>query len=209
MAQKTDIPRKFKDKRYSFLERVAQAGESDSFKLFPKRVNFVRKEKDEDVILVVRKHRIRYVPHLFFAFVIVVVPIFLLFMTRSNQDLYGKTTIYWGLLVVCSVISINIVVTAIIQWFYNVAIITDRRIVALKVVNVFQHSYTEILWRNIQDVSHDTFGFVSYLIDIGNIYIDTAGKGMDLTLRYLPRPRDIQNVIANLVDLAQKSRRRR
>jgi hypothetical protein len=37
---------------------------------------------------------------------------------------------------------------------------------------------------------------------VGNLYIDTAGEGIDLTLNFIPKPRDVQDVINNLVDLA-------
>ena len=69
-------------------------------------------------------------------------------------------------------------------------------------ISVFHHSYTEILWRKIQDVGHSTIGPFSYIFDVGNLYIDTAGEGIDLTLTYIPKPRDVQDVINNLVDLA-------
>ena len=95
-------------------------------------------------------------------------------------------------------------VTALVQWFYNVSVITDKRILSLNVVNIFQHKYTEILWTKIQDVSHDSIGPLSSILDIGNVYIDTAGEGVDLILKFVPRPRDVQDVIDNLVDLAHK-----
>jgi membrane protein YdbS with pleckstrin-like domain len=74
----------------------------------------------------------------------------------------------------------------------------------LKVTGIFDHSYTEILWRKIQDVSHDSVGVLSSVFDIGNIYLDTAGEGVDLTLKLVSEPRNIQETINNLVDLAHK-----
>jgi hypothetical protein len=135
------------------------------------------------------------------AFFIPLLPIVLLVIS-SNSDIYGKSTVYLGLFVASVVISINIIVTAIVQWYYNISIITDKRILCLKVNSIFQHSYTEILWRKIQDVSHDSIGALSSIFDIGNVYLDTAGEGIDLTLKFVPKPRDVQEVINNLVDLA-------
>lgn len=206
MAQKTNIPKKFRDEKFSFIENIVNAKPEDfTFKLFPKDVKFVRKDEDEDIILVTRRHWIAYVTHIFLALIIPIVPLILLLLTGGNENL-GKTTAYLGLLVAGIIISINILVTALIQWYYNVSIITDKRIVSLNVVSIFQHSYTEILWRKIQDVSHDSIGPLSSIFDIGNIYIDTAGEGIDLTLKFVPRPRDVQDVIDNLVDLAHRGR---
>jgi hypothetical protein len=207
MATKTSVPKKFRDKEFTFVETLTNGkGEDSTFKLFPKNVKFVRKDEDEDVILVVRRHWIAYVTHILLAFVIPLIPLILLFVISGSESALGKTTLYLGLFVASIIIALNIVVTALMQWYYNVAIITDKRVVALDVVNVFQHKYTEILWRKIQDVSHDSVGPLSSVFDIGNIYIDTAGEGIDLTLKFIPRPRDVQDVVDNLVDLAHRGR---
>lgn len=205
MDSKNSIPKKFRDKKFTFVESVVEPLEKEkSLEFFPKDVKFVRKEKDEEIILVTRRHWIAYITHILIALVIPIIPIVLLFFSSNNPNIYGKTTIYIGLFIASIVISINILVTALVQWFYNVSVITDKRILSLHVVNIFQHKYTEILWTKIQDVSHDSIGALSSLFDIGNVYIDTAGEGVDLTLKFVPRPRDVQDVIDNLVDLAHK-----
>jgi hypothetical protein len=202
MAQKTNIPKKFRDKKFSSIRKIIeQAKEDKNIDFFPEGIRFDRKEQDEEVIMVVRKHWIAYIAHILVAFVLPLIPILLLVLS-NNTDAYGKSTIYIGLFIASLVISINVIVTALIQWYYNVSIITDKRILALKVVTIFHHTYTEILWRKIQDVGHDTVGPFSYLFDVGNLYIDTAGEGIDLTLNFIPKPRDVQDVINNLVDLA-------
>jgi hypothetical protein len=202
MAQKTDIPRKFRDKKFSFIESLTDSFKQDrNIDIFPPNVRFDRKEKDEEIIMITRKHWVAYFTHILLAFFIPLLPIVLLVIS-SNSDIYGKSTVYLGLFVASVVISINIIVTAIVQWYYNISIITDKRILCLKVNSIFQHSYTEILWRKIQDVSHDSIGVLSSIFDIGNVYLDTAGEGIDLTLKFVPKPRDVQEVINNLVDLA-------
>ena len=207
MAQKTNIPKKFRNKEFTFVENIVNGKNEDhNFKIFPKDVKFVRKDKDEEVILVVRKHWIAYVTHILLACFVPLVPMILLILTSNSSTNFGKTTTYIGLFVATLIISVNIIVTALVQWYYNVSVITDKRIVSLNMVNVFQHDFTEILWRKIQDVSHDSVGPLSSIFDIGNIYIDTAGEGIDLTLKFVPRPRDVQDVIDNLVDLAHRGR---
>jgi hypothetical protein len=202
MAQKTDIPRKFRDKKFSFIESLTDSFKQDrNIDIFPPNVRFDRKEKDEEIIMITRKHWVAYFTHILLAFFIPLLPIVLLVIS-SNSDIYGKSTVYLGLFVASVVISINIIVTAIVQWYYNISIITDKRILCLKVNSIFQHSYTEILWRKIQDVSHDSIGVLSSIFDIGNVCLDTAGEGIDLTLKFVPKPRDVQEVINNLVDLA-------
>ncbi|MCK9415809.1 MAG: hypothetical protein PHG60_02060 [Candidatus Dojkabacteria bacterium] len=203
MAQKTDVPKKFRDKRFAFIRALPESFDRDkNVDIFPKNVRFDRKEEGEEIIMITRKHWTAYFTHILVAILIPIVPIALLFISSNSTDIYGKVTIYLGLFVASIVISVNVIITAIVQWYYNISIITDKRILSLKVTSIFQHSYTEILWRKIQDVSHDSIGLLSSIFDIGNIYIDTAGEGIDLTLRFVPKPRNVQEVINNLVDLA-------
>jgi membrane protein YdbS with pleckstrin-like domain len=205
MAQKNNIPKKFRDKKFTFVESIVEPlKEEKTLQFFPKDVKFVRKEKDEEIILVTRRHWTAYITHIIISLILPVIPTILLFLSSNNPEIYGVSTIYIGLFIATIVVSINILVTAIVQWFYNVSIITDKRILSLHVVNIFQHQYTEILWTKIQDVSHDSVGLLSSIFDIGNIYIDTAGEGVDLILKFVPKPRDVQDVIDNLVDLAHK-----
>lgn len=200
MAQKTDIPKKFREEKFSFVKKIAEETKEDrSIKLFPQDIKFDRKEHDEEVIMVTRKHWTAFFAYIVVALVFPLVPT--LFLILSN-DALGNTTTYIGFFIASIVISINVLITAILQWYYSVAIITDKRILSLKVLSVFHHSYTEILWRKIQDVGHDTIGPFSYIFDVGNLYIDTAGEGIDLTLTFIPKPRDVQDIINNLVDLA-------
>ncbi|MCD4811015.1 hypothetical protein K8R14_00180 [bacterium] len=207
MAQKTSIPKKFRNKEFTFINNLANGKEEDrTLKLFPKNVGFARKAQDEEVILVVRRHWIAYLAHVLLALIVLIVPLVLLLVTHKISDTYGGTTLYLGLFVVSVVISANILVTAFMQWYYNVSIITDKKIVALTVANVFQHDYIEILWRKVQDVSHDSVGPLSSMLDLGNMYIDTAGEGVDLTLTFVPCPRDVQDVIDNLVELTHKGK---
>jgi membrane protein YdbS with pleckstrin-like domain len=202
MIEKNKIPKNFKDKKFSFIQTVFDSfNEDKNIDIFPENIKFDRKERDEEIIMISRKHWIAYCMHIIIALVVPIIPIILLVISSNTYDIFGKTTIYLGLFVASLVISVNIIVTAIIQWYYNISIITDKRILSLKVNNIFQHSYTEILWKKIQDVSHDSVGPLSSIFDVGNVYIDTAGEGVDLTLKLVPKPRDIQEVINNLVDL--------
>jgi hypothetical protein len=57
MAQKTDIPRKFRDKKFSFIESLTDSFKQDrNIDIFPPNVRFDRKEKDEEIIMITRKH---------------------------------------------------------------------------------------------------------------------------------------------------------
>ncbi|MCD4756617.1 hypothetical protein K8R20_03320 [bacterium] len=204
MAQKTNVPKKFRDKDFTFFRTLVDEKEKDkTLTPFPSNVEFSRKEQDEEVLLVVRRHWIAYISHVLIALIIPLIPFILLFL--PHNDSVG-ITLYLGLFVTSLVLSTNILVTTFLQWYYNVSIITDKKIVTLTVANVFHHNYTEILWRKVQDISHDSVGALSSIFDLGTIYIDTAGADIDLKLPLVQNPRDVQDVIDNLVELTHNGK---
>mgnify|MGYP000874296895 CR=1 FL=1 len=201
-----NIPKKFRSTDKSFINKLAVESNSfhgSSFLPFPKNVDFYGKDSDEDVVLIVRSHWIAYLPSILLALLVMVIPVIFLILS-ANYPFIGSPVLYTGMLVVAVVIAINIVITTILRWFYTVNIITDQRIVVIEMNNAFSHKYSEAQLEKIEDVTHQTLGFIGTFFDVGNVYIDTAGHGVDFTLKTLPRPRDVQDVINDLLEMKQK-----
>ena len=108
------------------------------------------------------------------------------------------------MLVVCLVLALNVTITTILKWYYTVNIVTDQRIVVIKMDNAFYHSYAEAQLEKIEDVTHTNIGVLGTIFDVGDVHIDTAGHGVDFHLRMLPRPRELQDVINDLLEMKQK-----
>jgi hypothetical protein len=201
-----NLPKKFRSTDKSFINKLAVESNSfhgSSFLPFPKNVDFYGKDSDEDIVLIVRSHWIAYVPSILLALLVMVIPVIFLILS-ANYPFIGSPVLYTGMLVVAVVIAINIVITTILRWFYTVNIITDQRIVVIEMNNAFSHKYSEAQLEKIEDVTHQTLGFIGTFFDVGNVYIDTAGHGVDFTLKTLPRPRDVQDVINDLLEMKQK-----
>jgi len=200
------IPKKFAKVDKSFINKLKseeQHGPLSSFSIFPKRVTFYGKDPDEDIVLIVRTHWIAFVPHVAFIFLLLVLPI--LFLLLSTQvSFLGTVTLYLGMLIVCLILAINITVTTILKWYYTVNIVTDQRIVVIRMENAFYHSYAEAQLEKIEDVTHTNIGALGTIFDVGDVQIDTAGHGVDFHLKMLPRPRELQDVINDLLEMKQK-----
>ncbi len=200
------IPKKFEKVDKSFINKLKseeQHGPLSSFSIFPKRVTFYGKDPDEDIVLIVRTHWIAFVPHVAFIFLLLVLPI--LFLLLSTQvSFLGTVTLYLGMLIVCLILAINISVTTILKWYYTVNIVTDQRIVVIRMENAFYHSYAEAQLEKIEDVTHTNIGALGTIFDVGDVQIDTAGHGVDFHLKMLPRPRELQDVINDLLEMKQK-----
>jgi hypothetical protein len=57
----------------------------------------------------------------------------------------------------------------------------------------------------IQDVSQSSPGFFSALFDMGSLMIQTAGETTRFEIANIPRPRDVQDVLMDLIENMKKN----
>ncbi len=203
MARREDpnqIPKKFRKLGKSFLEHLPEK-DSSSLSVFPKGLTFYGKEKDESVVLVVRSHWIIYVPFVLVSLIIMVLP---LFLGLLSSEFFTNTSLFLALSLSCFTISLSIIVYSFTRWFYNVNIVTNKRIVDLDFTSVVSHSLAEARLRKIEDISHKQIGIIGSVFDVGTIYFQTAGATPEIEFDNIPRPRDIQDVIYDLLDSKKK-----
>ncbi len=200
------IPKKFSKMDSSFMNRMYKGQSHNSlsrFTIFPKELHFYSEDPGEEVVLVVRTHWIGYVKEILFILLFLLLPILLTYIS-TYFEIFSSAIIYVGFFVVGILVSMNALVTTILKWFYSVVLITDRRVVVVKLDNAFSHSYSEAKLEKIEDVTHTTISFWGNLFDVGNLDIDTAGHEIDFRLKVLPRPRELQDLINDLIDMKKK-----
>ncbi len=203
---KRNIPKKFQKSNRSFIDRVYLESEKSSLNnmsAFPKDISFYGKDSDEDIVLVVRAHWIAYLPDFFIILLVLLSPILLLFLSRS-YPLIGTQVLYIGMIILSIGVAFTLLLSTLLKWYYTVNIITDQRIVVIKMDNAFHHSYAEAQLEKIEDMTHHHLGFIGTFFDVGDVQIDTAGHGVDFVLRMLPRPREMQDILNDLLEMKQK-----
>lgn len=203
MTNKEDsnkIPKKFRNLKRSFVENITLHNDP-TFKAFPKGFNFHGKELDEQIVLVIRSHWIIYVPQLLLAILVLVFPIII---GGVSSDLLENTSLFISLILTSIMIAASIVVSAILKWYYNVSIITDQRVMDLDFPNVMSHSMTEAQLEHVEDVSHKQIGLLGSFFDVGTVYVQTAGTSQNLEFQNIPRPRDVQDILIDMLESKQK-----
>jgi len=86
-----------------------------------------------------------------------------------------------------------------LTWFYNVFIITSERIIEINYSDVVIHNMAETKLSHIEDVRYAQSGFVSSFLNVGNIYMQTAGTEENFEIKAVPKPREITNIIVDLI----------
>jgi len=199
------IPKKFKKANKSFVNRILTEKERSSligFDVFPRKVNFYGKDPEEDVVLIVRRHWIAFVPPVLLSLLVVCTPFIYLLLTAQIASF--SFVLYLGIWIVALILSFNMIVTTALRWHYTVNLITDERIVCIRMDNAFYHSYSEAQLEKIEDITHTHVGILGGIFDFGDVQIDTAGHDVDFKLRTIPRPRELQDVLNDLLEMKQK-----
>jgi len=200
------IPKKFQKSNKTFVDRVFSEQDvkhTPGFLAFPKKVSFYGKDSDEDIVLIVRRHWIAYIPDMFIILLVLLVPLILLLLSTKLVFL-GSPVLYIGMFVLSIALGSTLILSTILKWYYTIHIVTDQRIIIVKMNNAFYHSYSEAQLEKIEDINHKHVGFLGTFFDVGNLDIDTAGHGVDFTLSMLPRPREMQDILNDLLEMKQK-----
>ena len=208
MSERTRIPKKFSNIDKTFVNRLLKDEDRsifNTFSVFPKKLNFYGKEPEEEIILVVRSHGIAYIPGIIFGLLFLILPILIAYLSREIH-IFNSNEMYIGLIIVGIILCINILITTILKWYYTVNIVTDQRIVVVRIDNAFYHSYSEAQLEKIEDISHRPIGLWSNIFDVGDVDIDTAGHEVDFHLKTLPKPRELQDILNDLLEMKQKGK---
>ena len=203
MAKKENpnqIPKKFRKLNKSFLDHL-QHNNNTSFMAFPKGLSFLGKEQEENVILIVRTHWIMYLPQILCAIFSLLLPfIFRLVIPELSENL----SLFIVFFILAGLVFLSISVFTIVKWYFNVNIITDQRVVDLDFTSVMSHTSSEARLEKIEDVTHKQIGLIGSIFDVGTVYIQTAGAKAEIEFDNVPRPREVQDILYDLLESKQK-----
>jgi hypothetical protein len=200
MIKRKDIPKKLRKTEKSFVQTLAnESPDKGLLRVFPKDVSFHGQDKDEDIVLVARAHWITWIPQIFFSIMLAILPFLLMFLLT---EIGVSMTI--GLIILGLIVSITTLLNAFFKWFYSVNIITTQRIIDVDFVNAFQHRFSEAQLEKIEDISHEHIGFLGSMFDVGTVYIQTAASQAEFEFQNIPRPRDVQDTLNDLLEMKQK-----
>ncbi len=190
------IPKKFRNLKRSFMENITLKNDH-SFKSFPKGLKFHGQEQEEQVILIIRSHWIVYVPQILLAILVLVLPWVL---GAIAPAIFKSVVIFLSLLITSLLTGASILVSAIVKWYYNVDMITDQRVVDLDFPNIMAHTMSETQLEHIEDVTQKQLGLLGSIFDVGTVYVQTAGSNQNIEFTNIPRPRDVQEILSDLLE---------
>ncbi|HLC15428.1 MAG TPA: hypothetical protein VJL89_04295 [Thermodesulfovibrionia bacterium] len=192
----------------NFNKEALPSSDSNRVRMFsafitnPLGVSFVEQEPDEKVLLFLRRHFITNVPWIFITIVLIFIPL-ILFAFRINLQILEALSLPIRFTVVFTILYYLIVFSYtfinFITWFYNVLIITQKRIVDVDYSDIVIHNIAFTKLTHVQEVNYTQAGFIRSFFNFGDVFIQTAGPEINLEGLSVPQPRRAAQIIANLI----------
>lgn len=166
-----------------------------AFNYYPDHVNFVAADKEEKIVLLLRRHPITNVRWVLMAIVMMLAPFFLSFLPvlESVPESYQLIIVMsWYL------ITTAFVIEEFLAWYFNVNVITDERVFDVDFVNLVYREITDANIDQIQDVTVSVGGALRTMFNYGNVVIQTASEIPQIEFVAVPKPDTVAQILRKL-----------
>lgn len=171
-------------------------GNSFSAAIFqPRSVHFDTQEPEEEILMILRAHWITNLPWVFIALLLLFAPLVLTFfplLTSFPANFRLMFVIVWYLVLLMYIFE------RFLSWFFNMAIITDERIIDIDFINLTNKKVSDADLDKIQDVSFTNSGAVGAIFNYGDVLVQTAAEIVEFVFDKVPDPALVATVLQRL-----------
>lgn len=186
---------------YQKIQELSNYRLFDSVRVYPDKVSFDGLDASEHIILFLRQHPVILVPAVLRSLGIFALFVFLGWVFGS---LFGSVVKVGALGFVVFIagmaLSITNIVYEYLKWYFTVTFITSSRIIDLDFKTVMDSQWSTTTLSAVQDVSYTAPGFINTVFDMADLKIMTAAHRDNFELANLPKARDVQDIIMDLVE---------
>lgn len=167
-------------------------------------------DEGENIVKVLRRHYWVMLPTTILLFVLAIFPALFVSVVSSNFfPIEDSFKIYinnfldkWQFeMFAYSIYLLIIWVFFFIEWtdyYLDVWVITDRRIVDIEQKGFFHREITSFNYEQIQDITIETRGFIETLFRFGTLHVQTAGSGRDILINHAANPEEARLLILGM-----------
>lgn len=172
-----------------------KSGPLSAYCYYPSGVDFMNKDEEEQIILVLRKHPITNLPWIFISSLMLVAPLaldlvpFLSFLPGNFQIM---AILIWYL------VTFAFILEEFLSWFFNVNIVTDERLFDVDFHNLLYREITDAHLDQIQDVTVRIGSAVRTIFNYGDVLIQTAGEVPNIEFLAVPHPDRVAKILREL-----------
>lgn len=150
---------------------------------------------DEKVMMTIRRHWFVIFSQSLVVSILALVPLIIFFsfgdflkiFLTNNLFLFFYTLWLLYLWIYFSII--------FLEYYLDVWIITNKRLIALQQISLFNREISEFPLEKIQDITVEINGVIETFLNFGDIIVETAGEEKELEFRQIPNPEESKNLI--------------
>lgn len=166
------------------------------------KIRFKDQGLEEVVLLLLRRHASTNLRWVLVATALLLTPLLIIIRNPLPDflDVYFLPPIYlvfgsliWYLFV------LGFILHRFLDWFFNVTLITNKRIVDMDYFNLLYFKVSETDFLKVQDVTYSVAGFLGTFFNFGNVFIQTAGTDPNFELHRVPNPAGVHDLITDLI----------
>jgi len=174
-----------------------------SFVALPDGVEFETQEKEEKIILLLRRHWVTNIGWFLMAVLMIYVP-FILKIVPLLDFLPSRFRLV--LVMMWYLITLAFIFEEFLIWFFNVYLVTDERIIDVDFISLAYRRITDAQIEKIQDITYQTGGLLKSIFDYGDIYIQTAAEKQRIDFESVPSPDKVVKVLNQLIIQEQQEK---
>jgi len=163
--------------------------------------SFPGKDSKEAVFIFARPYFVAFIPTaLIFLFIFLTSLVFQLGVTQGwighfTDDIANSVVLFVGLF---QLFVLVVFLVAILDFYYDIIIVTDRRMVDIDQEQLLFRSISELNLEEVEDVNSSISGFMQTLFGYGTILVQTAGEQENFIAKNFRNPREIASIISDL-----------
>jgi len=167
-----------------------------SFVAKPTKIHFDSQGQNERVLLLMRRHPVTQLKWILIAIVLLFMPILFLSVGMLN---FLPPTFQLATLVMWYVLIISFSLESFLNWFYNVYIITDERVIDVDFHNLIYKNISSAKIDVIEDISSTAGGILASIFNYGTVRIQTSAAVVEFEYDDVPQPAKVTEFLNELL----------
>lgn len=172
----------------------------------PTNCSFQGQDPDEDILLLVRAHKITNFKWIIPAVLIFFVPFFLpgIIINLGFGSILNLPPTYLTAFIVINYLLVLIITfEGFLYWYFNVNLVTSKRVIDIDFESLLFKNVDLAPLEEIQEANSTIAGILGTIFNFGTVIAETAGETVEIDFRDVPKPDKIADFI---IDTAQDAK---
>jgi len=193
-------PKSFSDELNTQAESEGGMHLFTAFHEKPKHIRVINQEKDEEILLFLRRSLFTNIKWVVGSIVLLLIPLVLSLFINPFSSPFGFPFRYILFFVIFYYLLVfTYIHICFITWYFNISLVTNIRVIDIDFSNLIYKNLAATKLNLVQDVSYQQVGALRTLLDYGDVYVQTAGTLENFEFLAIPKPGKAVHIIEDLI----------